>query len=93
MYCTNCGAKIDQNYRICPYCGQKSSSSDIEDDKDIKIRDLEQKVAQLEQKIKEGSKSEDKKKPFNPFQPWFFIFPLLFVVLFFVFFIVLVSIR
>lgn len=93
MYCSNCGAKIDQNYRICPYCGQKSSSSDLEDDKDIKIRDLEQKVAELEQVIKEGSKPKDKKDSFNLFQPWIFIFPLVFVVLFFVLFIVLVSIR
>ncbi|MBY8992468.1 MAG: zinc ribbon domain-containing protein [Candidatus Lokiarchaeota archaeon] len=93
MFCQNCGSEIDQNYQICPYCGQNNRSSDIRDDKDIKIQELEQKVAELEQAIKEGSKSMDKKWPFNLFQPWFFIFPLVFVVLFFVLFMVLISIR
>lgn len=93
MFCQNCGSEIDPNYRICPYCGQSNSSSDIRNDKDIKIRELEQKVTELEQVIKEGSTSTDKKGPFNLFQPWFFIFPLVFVILFFVLFMVLVSIR
>jgi hypothetical protein len=89
MYCQNCGAEVDQNYRICPYCGQ-SNRSDITDEKDIKIRELEQKVSELEQKIRVGSKSEDKKWPFNMFQPWFFIIPFIFVILFFVLFMVLI---
>jgi uncharacterized membrane protein YvbJ len=93
MFCQNCGSEIDQNYRICPYCGQKNSSSDPMDEKEIKIRELEQKVTELEQIIKDGSKSKDKKGFNNLFQPWIFIFPIIFVILFFVLFMVLVSIR
>jgi hypothetical protein len=92
MYCQNCGAKVDQNYRICPFCGQ-SNNSNIMDAKESKIRELEQKVADLEQTINNTSKSKDPKWPFGFIQPWMFIFPLLFVVIFFVFFIMLVSIR
>ncbi|MFX0030172.1 MAG: zinc-ribbon domain-containing protein [Candidatus Hermodarchaeota archaeon] len=93
MYCQNCGAEVDQNYRICPYCGQENINPEFINEKNNKIRDLEQKVTELENIIKEGSKSSDKKGPFNFFQPWIFIFPLVFVVLFFVLFMVLVSIR
>ncbi|MFX0083588.1 MAG: zinc-ribbon domain-containing protein [Candidatus Hodarchaeota archaeon] len=93
MFCQNCGSEIDQNYQICPYCGQKNSSSDTMNEKDIKIRELEQKVAELEQIIEEGSKSTNKKGFNNLLQPWIFIFPIVFVVLFFVLFMALVSIR
>ena len=93
MFCQNCGSEIDPNYQICPYCGQNNSSSNTLNEKDIKIQELEQKVTELEHIIKEGPKSSDKKGLFNLFQPWFFIFPLVFVVLFFVLFMVLVSIR
>jgi uncharacterized membrane protein YvbJ len=95
LYCQHCGSELEQNYRICPYCGQNVSSSnvDIMDEKDIKIRELEQKIANLEQIIRQKSSSKEKNWPFNLFQPWFFIFPLVFVILFFVLFMVLVGIR
>jgi len=93
MYCQNCGSKIDQNAKVCPYCGLMNNNSDIIEQKDIKIQEMEQKIAELELIIRQGSKSLPKKAGLNPFQPWIFIFPIAFVVLFFVLFIVLVAIR
>ncbi|MFX0038782.1 MAG: zinc-ribbon domain-containing protein [Promethearchaeota archaeon] len=93
MYCQNCGSEIDQNAIVCPYCGQVNSSSDIVKEKDIKIQEMEQKIAELEHAINVGSKSTVKKSGINQFQPWIFIFPIVFVILFFVLFMILVSIR
>jgi len=92
MYCQNCGSEINQNAKICPYCGQVNNNSDILREKDIKIQELEQKMAKLEQVFEEGTRSTVKKSGINQFQPWIFIFPIIFVILFFVLFMILVSI-
>ncbi len=93
MYCQNCGSEIDQNAMVCPYCGQVNSSSDIIRKKDIKIEEMEQKIAKLEEIVKEGSRSTTKKAGIKIFQPWIFIFPIVFLILFFTLFIILVTIR
>jgi uncharacterized membrane protein YvbJ len=93
MYCKNCGSKIDQKATVCPYCGQFNSSADIIRRKDIKIQELEQKIANLEKIVKEKPGLSVKKTRINQFQPWIFITPIVFVIVFFVFFILLVSIR
>jgi uncharacterized membrane protein YvbJ len=90
MYCQNCGSEIDQNASICPFCGQANKNPDIIRSKDIKIQELEQKIAKLEQDVKETSNSPFKKKNFNPF-PWVFIVPIVFVIVFFLFFILLIT--
>jgi uncharacterized membrane protein YvbJ len=90
MYCQNCGSEIDQNASICPFCGQANRNIDLIKSKDIKIQELEQKIAKLEQTIKEKSNSSFKKNIFNPF-PWFFIIPIVFVIVFFVFFMLLIN--
>ncbi|MFW9875346.1 MAG: zinc-ribbon domain-containing protein [Candidatus Thorarchaeota archaeon] len=92
MYCQNCGSEIDQNIMVCPYCGQVNNNSEAIREKDIKIQELEQKISNLEQNIREGSRSGVKKAGINVFQPWIFIVPIVFVILFFVLFIILVSI-
>ncbi|UCC20633.1 MAG: zinc-ribbon domain-containing protein [Promethearchaeota archaeon] len=92
MYCQNCGTAIDQNATLCPYCGQVTDKSDEISQKEIKIQELEQKISKLEQTIKETSKKKFKKVGLFPFQPWFFIIPIVFVILFFVLFMILVSI-
>ncbi|MFW9828407.1 MAG: zinc-ribbon domain-containing protein [Candidatus Thorarchaeota archaeon] len=91
MYCQNCGSEIGQNDLICPFCGQRNGSSEVLKEKDNKIQELEQKIAKLESIIKEEPKSIFKKAGLNHFQPWIFIFPIVFVILFFVLFIILVK--
>ncbi len=93
MYCSNCGSEIDQNASVCPYCGQVNNKSDAIKKKDIKIQEMEQKIAELEQIIKERPRSTIKKNVFNQFQPWIFITPIVFVIVFFVFFMLLISFR
>ncbi|MFX0022894.1 MAG: zinc-ribbon domain-containing protein [Candidatus Hermodarchaeota archaeon] len=93
MYCQNCGSEIDQTASICPYCGQTNKTSEIIRNKDIKIQEMEKKIAELEQIIKERPKSTVRKNLFNQFQPWIFITPILFVIVFFVFFILLISLT
>ncbi|MFX1419242.1 MAG: zinc-ribbon domain-containing protein [Promethearchaeota archaeon] len=92
MYCHNCGSEIDQNARLCPYCGQIINGSDDIRQKEIKIQELEQKILKLEQSVREESKTRVKKAGIFPFQPWILIFPIIFVILFFVLFMILVSI-
>jgi len=68
-----------------------NSKPDIISEKDIEIQELEQKIAKLEQTIKEGPRSIIKKARVNQFQPWILIFPIIFMVVFFVLFMILVS--
>jgi len=52
-YCHNCGAKIESNITICPYCGQsfdKKDKKQVNSEKDLKIQELELKIATLEKK-------------------------------------------
>ncbi|MFX1411284.1 MAG: zinc-ribbon domain-containing protein [Promethearchaeota archaeon] len=93
MYCQNCGSEIDMSAKICPYCGRMVNISEVIQQKDTKIQEMEQKVSELEQLVKERSKSTNKTIKENFFQPWIFIFPIVFLVLFFTFFIILVSVR
>ncbi|MFX0145708.1 MAG: zinc-ribbon domain-containing protein, partial [Candidatus Hodarchaeota archaeon] len=78
MYCQNCGSEIDQNAVVCPYCGQVNTNSDIIKKKDAKIQEMEQKIVELEQVIKQEPVSKVKKSGINQFQPWIFIFPIVF---------------
>ena len=93
MYCQNCGSALEENVSVCPYCGQVNENSEILKQKDIKIQDMEQKIAHLERLVNQQPKSTRKSLRQSMFQPWFFIFPILFVVIFFIFFILLVTIR
>jgi uncharacterized membrane protein YvbJ len=91
MFCQECGSEIENKATVCPYCGKINSNSDVVQQKDLQIQELEQKVAKLE----EFAINKPKKinKSFNPMMfLLIFIFPLAFLVLFFVFFIILVSI-
>ncbi|MDX1799135.1 MAG: zinc-ribbon domain-containing protein [Candidatus Lokiarchaeia archaeon] len=90
MYCQNCGSEIDQNASICPFCGQANKNTDIMRSKDIKIQELEQKIAKLEEDVKTKSNSPFKKNIFNAF-PWFFVVPIVFVIVFFLLFILLIT--
>lgn len=91
MYCQNCGAEINEDTTVCPYCGLLSKGSSIIQEKDLKIQALEQKIVELELAFQQVSRRRNRKSGITQFQPWIFIFPILFVVVFFVFFIVLVS--
>jgi uncharacterized membrane protein YvbJ len=75
LYCQNCGAKRDSVSSYCSYCGfQFKEKSDFQD-KDVKIKELEQKIAQLEQKQVKSTRS-------GPFSPWMAIVPIVFVAAF-----------
>ena len=49
-YCQNCGAKIELNINICPYCGQTYDKKEEISEKDLKIQELEQKITNLKKK-------------------------------------------
>jgi len=93
MYCQNCGSEIGEKAKICPYCGELNKNSEIVREKDMKIQEMEQKMAELELRVQQGTKARIKRSGAFQFQWMIFVFPLVFVVLFFVFFILLVSIR
>ncbi|MFW9938015.1 MAG: zinc-ribbon domain-containing protein [Candidatus Thorarchaeota archaeon] len=90
MFCQECGSEIENTATVCPFCGKINSNSDVIQQKDLKIQELEQKVAKLEEFVTHKPKKAT--RSFNPMMFLFiFILPLAFLVLFFVFFIILVS--
>jgi uncharacterized membrane protein YvbJ len=93
MYCQNCGAEIDENSEVCQYCGSINNITKVIQQKDIRIQEMEHKISELEQIVKKGSNPRNKTIKENFVQPWIFIFPIIFVMVFFIFFIILVSIR
>ncbi|MFX1326241.1 MAG: zinc-ribbon domain-containing protein [Promethearchaeota archaeon] len=90
MYCTNCGAEIGEHVKTCPYCGKPNEKKDFMVQKDIKIQELEQKIVQLEAKIARGKESHRGLFGENRWMILVFIFPLVFFIMFFTFFIILV---
>jgi uncharacterized membrane protein YvbJ len=83
FYCQNCGAKIESAENFCSFCGYSFEKVSESDDKDARIKELEQKINRLEQ-------SQVRKKSLNPFSPWIAIVPVAFVAAFFGFFILLI---
>ena len=51
MYCQNCGAKIEDNVSICPFCGFSKEEDNQLTQKDRKIKELEEKITELEQTV------------------------------------------
>ena len=78
-YCVNCGAKIESAENYCSFCGFKFETNTDSIDKDARIRDLEQKIARLEQ-------GQVKKRVPGPFSPWMAILPIGFIAAFLGFF-------
>ena len=83
LYCQNCGAKRDSVSSYCSYCGFQFEEKSDSEEKDIKIKELEQKIARLEQKQVKDTRS-------GTFSPWMAIVPIFFVAAFFGFFILLI---
>jgi hypothetical protein len=86
----NCGSEIEENVDICPFCGKSNKKPDLFTQKEKKIQDLEQKVKRLEESLGKKEKSGWGMFGNSNFQPWIFIFPIVFVVLFFVLFFFLI---
>jgi uncharacterized membrane protein YvbJ len=79
-YCQNCGAERVSNASICPYCGYIFNNFHEIDDKEIKIKELEQKLAQLE-----NSNNSKMQGPINPQMKYFWIMATIMVIAFFAF--------
>ena len=47
-YCTNCGAKLEDLERFCPYCGILFEEIIKVDEKDKRIEELTRKIKELE---------------------------------------------
>jgi uncharacterized membrane protein YvbJ len=92
MYCQNCGSEIEQNTKICPYCGEQNNITEVLSEKDKKIKELEQKILNLEQNINSQVRSRVKRTYHpNKFMWIIFVFPIAFLITFFVFFTILAS--
>ena len=79
IYCQNCGAKLESAQNFCSFCGFEFENNADSGDKDARIRELEQKIARLEQR-------EVKNTPSRPFSPWMAVVPIVFVAAFLGFF-------
>ncbi|MHA2051355.1 MAG: zinc-ribbon domain-containing protein [Promethearchaeota archaeon] len=90
MYCRYCGSEIEDNIKVCPFCGKSNEKPDIVTQKDNKIQDLGYKVKRLEERLKRNEKSGFGLFKNFPIQPWIFIVPIVFVVFFFVLFFLLI---
>lgn len=86
FYCQNCGAKIESAEKFCSFCGFSFEEKTGPNDKDVRISELEQKIARLEQK----EQRIVKKTSTSAFSPWMAIVPIAFIAVFFGFFILLI---
>jgi uncharacterized membrane protein YvbJ len=91
MFCKYCGSEIEDNIKVCPFCGKSNEKPDLLTQKENKIQDLEQKVKILEERLEKNNRPRRNFFGDFNFLPWIFIVPVVFVVLFFVLFFVLVS--
>ncbi len=48
MICPECSEEIKDSVLYCPYCGVKIQLQENKDEKDLKIKELEKKVTNLE---------------------------------------------
>ncbi len=69
MICPECSEEIKENIRFCPYCGVKMQLQETKDEKDLKIKELEEKVTKLENTSKINNKSYNLQGPYttNPY--------------------------
>lgn len=84
-YCSNCGAKREFDEKVCSLCGNVFQEEQPIIDKDARIRELEQKLAHLEQNV-----IKDNPKKVEKISPWIFITPLAFMIIFLGFFFLIV---
>jgi uncharacterized membrane protein YvbJ len=92
MYCQNCGAKIEDNVNICPFCGFSNEGDNEFTQKDRKIQELQEKITELEQTVSNTTVNEND-RGFNNKMMFAFIFilPIAFLVFFFVLFFILAN--
>lgn len=87
-YCPNCGKKRIEYENFCEACGYSFRQSNETDEKEKKIKFLEEKVIELEKIVNGKNQDSEKKTP-----PWFFVFPLLFFIIFFGFVFLIIVFR
>jgi uncharacterized membrane protein YvbJ len=92
MYCQNCGAKIENGINICPFCGFSNEGNNELTQKDLKIRELKERITELEQTVSNTTVYKNNRGINNKMMFTFiFIFPIAFLVFFFVLFFILAN--
>lgn len=84
-FCPECGSKIEENSKVCQFCGYSFTSlskTESSSDKDKRIQELEKKIARLEKSSQSKQKSSGSG---NENTPWVFITPIAFAAIFFLF--------
>jgi uncharacterized membrane protein YvbJ len=92
MFCQNCGEKIEDGSKVCPYCGYTIGINNELAQKEHQIEILQEKVIQLEQTVR-NTTVDDKNHGFNNKMMFVFIFvfPIAFLIFFFVLFFTLAN--
>ena len=67
MYCRECGKKVDQWVKFCPYCGAETNFPEEE----IKKEEQAKKQSRSEQKDESDSKQKKRKNPRSNKNSWF----------------------
>ena len=92
MYCQNCGAKIEDNVSICPFCGFSNEEDNQLTQKDRKIKELEEKITELEQTVNNTTVNKNDQGFSNKMMfAFIFVLPIAFLVFFFVLFFTLAN--
>jgi uncharacterized Rmd1/YagE family protein len=87
-YCSNCGYKREAYERVCPQCGFLFEQDDATLKKDERVKELEDKIASLEQYIRTSSNQTNQDS--NRSLTWVMIVP---IICFFAFMIIMVYIM
>ncbi|MBD3195842.1 MAG: zinc-ribbon domain-containing protein [Candidatus Lokiarchaeota archaeon] len=87
-YCPNCGGEVKDKSKYCILCGYDLVKTEIDNSKDERIKELEEKIARLE-KTKANPSSQDGTQT----NSWMFIMPIFIVAFFFLFIFMIVFIT
>lgn len=92
MFCQNCGERIEEDSKVCPFCGYVTGVDNELAQKERQIEYLQDKITQLEQTVK-NTTIQDKNQGFNSKMMFVFIFvfPIAFLIFFFVLFFTLAN--
>ena len=92
MFCQNCGAKIEDDVVVCPFCGFSNESNHKLSQKDLKIQELQEKIMQLEQTVSNTSVNKKDRGLNNRMMfAFIIIFPMAFLIFFFLLFFILAN--
>lgn len=95
MKCGNCGAPVENDFNMCPYCGASLKEYIVADDVYEKIDDIDDKLENIQDSISDGKMSNvnsyNQKYPAKKEEPIEKVAKIAFFIVFFIVLFVILS--